>query len=99
MGSTTGSILLSTTLDHMFLGGPFSGQMVAAGGVVMLAICNYTFDQTPITSKQIMTTVNSKDTGAVMNEASTLDKEEDDIFIKEESEMEILPLVSSSRNS
>lgn len=48
--ATTGAILLSSILDHMLLGGPLTPVMILAGGVVTLAICNYTFDKTPVPS-------------------------------------------------
>uniref|UniRef100_A0A6U5EGX2 EamA domain-containing protein n=2 Tax=Corethron hystrix TaxID=216773 RepID=A0A6U5EGX2_9STRA len=46
--ATTGSIILSSYLDHYFLGGPLEPVMKLAGVVVILAICNYTFDRTPV---------------------------------------------------
>ena len=45
--ATTGAIVLSSILDHFLLGGPLTPVMLLAGGVVVLAICNYTFDLTP----------------------------------------------------
>jgi len=45
--STTGAIILSSILDHMFMGGPLTSVMILASGVVILSICNYTFDATP----------------------------------------------------
>jgi len=44
--ATTGAIVLSSILDHFVLDGPLNPVMLLAGGVVILAICNYTFDQT-----------------------------------------------------
>jgi UDP-sugar transporter A1/2/3 len=45
--ATTGAIVLSSVLDHFWLGGPLTGPMTLAGCQVILAICNYTFDSTP----------------------------------------------------
>lgn len=45
--ATTGSILLSSLLDHYLLFGPLTFVMVMGGINVVLAICNYTFDATP----------------------------------------------------
>lgn len=45
--ATTGAILLSSVLDHLWLGGPLTPAMMIAAVQVILAICNYTFDATP----------------------------------------------------
>ena len=45
--ATTGAIILSSLLDHVFLGGPLTPVMVIAGVQVVISICNYTFDATP----------------------------------------------------
>ena len=45
--ATTGSIILSATLDHLLLGGPLTPSMMIAAGQVIIAICNYSFDATP----------------------------------------------------
>lgn len=45
--ATTGAIILSSILDHAFLGGPLTPTMMIAGVQVILSICNYTFDTTP----------------------------------------------------
>lgn len=45
--ATTAAIILSSVLDHMFLGGPLTNLMVIAGVQVVIAIMNYTFDPTP----------------------------------------------------
>ena len=39
--ATTGSIVISSVLDHFALGGPLTGFMAIAGGQVVIAICNY----------------------------------------------------------
>ena len=46
--ATTGAIVLSSILDRVFLGGPLTASMMIAGAHVIIAICNYTFDTTPI---------------------------------------------------
>ena len=46
--ATTGSIILSAWLDHYLLGGPLTAVMCIAGVQVIIAICNYTFDATPV---------------------------------------------------
>jgi UDP-sugar transporter A1/2/3 len=45
--ATTGAIILSSLLDHFFLGGPLTPSMMIAGAQVIIAIINYTFDATP----------------------------------------------------
>ena len=45
--ATTGSIVLSSLLDYLLLGGPLTAIMVISGVVVVIAICDYTFDPTP----------------------------------------------------
>lgn len=47
--ATTGAIILSSVLDHTLLGGPLTATMVIAGSQVVIAICSYTFDATPVT--------------------------------------------------
>ena len=49
--ATTGAIVLSSLLDRFWLGGPLTPVMVIAGGQVIIAICNYTFDSTPVETK------------------------------------------------
>ncbi len=46
--ATTGAIILSSLLDHLFLGGPLTISMVLAGCVVITSIFNYSFDATPV---------------------------------------------------
>jgi len=46
--ATTGAIVLSSLLDHFLLFGPLTPVMVIAGVQVVIAICNYTFDTTPV---------------------------------------------------
>jgi len=49
--AVTGAILLSSLLDHYLLAGPLTPIMVIAGAQVVVAICNYTFDLTPVETK------------------------------------------------
>eukprot|EP00562_Extubocellulus_spinifer_P004739 CAMPEP_0178518304 /NCGR_PEP_ID=MMETSP0696-20121128/26186_1 /TAXON_ID=265572 /ORGANISM="Extubocellulus spinifer, Strain CCMP396" /LENGTH=380 /DNA_ID=CAMNT_0020148859 /DNA_START=159 /DNA_END=1301 /DNA_ORIENTATION=+ len=49
--AVTGSILLSSLIDHYVLFGPLTPIMVIAGAQVVVAICNYTFDLTPVETK------------------------------------------------
>ena len=46
--ATTAAIILSSVLDHFWLGGPLTPIMNIAACQVIIAICNYTFDETPI---------------------------------------------------
>mmetsp|Transcript_8979 Transcript_8979/g.12772 ORF Transcript_8979/g.12772 Transcript_8979/m.12772 type:complete len:351 (-) Transcript_8979:201-1253(-) len=45
--ATTGSIVLSSTIDHFLMGGPLSPIMILAGIIVIISIVDYTFDPTP----------------------------------------------------
>ncbi|KAL7431163.1 hypothetical protein ACHAXM_002550 [Skeletonema potamos] len=45
--ATTGAIVLSAALDHYILGGPLTNIMCIAGVIVVISICNYTFDASP----------------------------------------------------
>lgn len=45
--ATTGAIVLSATLDHYILDGPLTNIMCIAGVIVVISICNYTFDMSP----------------------------------------------------
>jgi len=44
--ATTGAIILTGYLDYWFLDGPMSPSMIIAGIMVIISICNYTFDAT-----------------------------------------------------
>lgn len=46
--ATTGAIVLSSLLDHWWLKGPLTANMMLAGAVVITAICDYSFDATPL---------------------------------------------------
>lgn len=51
--ATTGSIVLSSILDHLWLGGPLTPVMMLAGCIVILAIFDYTFDPSmPLVKKK-----------------------------------------------
>ncbi|GFH53893.1 hypothetical protein CTEN210_10369 [Chaetoceros tenuissimus] len=45
--ATTGAIILSSVLDHIFLNGPLDTKMVLSGCIVITSIFNYSFDATP----------------------------------------------------
>lgn len=45
--ATTGAIVLSSIIDHIWLGGPLTPVMTLAGFVVVLAIFDYMLDPTP----------------------------------------------------
>ena len=49
--ATTGAIILSSILDHVFMGGPLNATMCIAGSQVIIAIANYTFDYPPPPAK------------------------------------------------
>ena len=46
--ATTGAIVLSALLDHIWLQGPLTAVMSLAGCIVVLAIFDYSFDPTPL---------------------------------------------------
>lgn len=50
--AVTGSIVLSSILDHVLLSGPMNMVMIIAAAQVVLSICNYTFDSSPIETLQ-----------------------------------------------
>lgn len=60
----SGSIIYAAIVDHHFLGGPLTVEMMVAAIVVIIAIFNYTFDATPVipasdlTPKQLNTSEN-----------------------------------------
>ncbi len=45
--ATSGAIILSSILDHAFMGGPLTATMCIAGLQVIIAIADYTFDYPP----------------------------------------------------
>lgn len=62
--ATTGAIVLSSVLDHVWLGGPLTTAMILSGCIVVLAIFDYSFDPTPATpvaEKTIATVVSDED--------------------------------------
>jgi UDP-sugar transporter A1/2/3 len=52
--ATTGAILLSSVLDYLVLGGPLTPVKMIAGVQVVISICNYTFDTTPVEPQKEM---------------------------------------------
>mmetsp|Transcript_39 Transcript_39/g.191 ORF Transcript_39/g.191 Transcript_39/m.191 type:complete len:426 (-) Transcript_39:123-1400(-) len=71
--ATTGAIILSSVLDWAFLGGPLTPVMMIAGVNVILAIFDYTFDQTPPIANKTNGSGNSNNTtnGKSNNDNST----------------------------
>lgn len=64
--ATTGAIVLSSALDHVWLGGPLTPAMMIAAGQVVISICNYTFDTTPpasspVSKAEVVTSQHSED--------------------------------------
>lgn len=57
--ATTGAIVLSSVLDHAVLGGPLTPTMCIAGAQVILAIFDYSFDQTPKVSSATAASANN----------------------------------------
>ena len=57
--ATTGAIVLTGVLDYWFLGGPLTPSMVIAGVQVIVSICNYTFDATPVSSSETLASSSS----------------------------------------
>jgi UDP-sugar transporter A1/2/3 len=52
--ATSGAIVLSSLFDRVLLGGPLTPIMLISGTIVVLAICDYTFDATsPISNKEL----------------------------------------------
>lgn len=74
--ATTGAIVLSSVLDHFLLFGPLTPVMVISGVQVVIAICNYTFDSTPIETLPLPTPEKP---------AKSTEEEEMDPLVKQES--------------
>ncbi len=73
--ATTGAIILSSILDHFWLGGPMTAIMILAGIIVVLAIFDYTFDPTnlnaaPVTTKEAVVKEEKDDKGGDTDEES-----------------------------
>lgn len=49
--ATTAAIILSSVIDHVWLGGILTPIMCIAAVQVIIAICDYTFDSTPVVEK------------------------------------------------
>jgi len=58
--AVTGSIILSSMLDHYLLAGPLNMVMIFAAVQVILAICNYTFDSSPVETEKQAVEMGSK---------------------------------------
>ena len=87
--ATTGAIILSSVLDHIFLGGPLTPTMMIAGGQVIVSICNYTFDATPKVSQPPPSSTSS----------NKIDGKENDLLLQEEGAATPLLKPNSSRQS
>eukprot|EP00566_Odontella_aurita_P020292 CAMPEP_0113525240 /NCGR_PEP_ID=MMETSP0015_2-20120614/48_1 /TAXON_ID=2838 /ORGANISM="Odontella" /LENGTH=367 /DNA_ID=CAMNT_0000423377 /DNA_START=304 /DNA_END=1407 /DNA_ORIENTATION=+ /assembly_acc=CAM_ASM_000160 len=77
--ATTGAIVLSSILDHFLLFGPLTPVMVISGVQVVIAICNYTFDSTPVETVPPLVLIPSKSDEVVA------DDEEMDPLVDQES--------------
>lgn len=78
--ATTGAIILSSVLDHLFLNGPLDTKMVLSGCIVITSIFNYSFDATP--QSQSIPTQSSN--------SSTSKKEDDNEVSSEDEESQSL---------
>lgn len=58
--ATTGSIILSSILDHLLMDGPLTPTMILAGAIVVVAIFDYSFDPTP-SSNMVLKSNDCKD--------------------------------------
>mmetsp|Transcript_42485 Transcript_42485/g.47983 ORF Transcript_42485/g.47983 Transcript_42485/m.47983 type:complete len:558 (-) Transcript_42485:126-1799(-) len=74
--ATTGAIVVTGVLDHVFLGGPLTPSMILTALQVIISICNYTFDATPTTPVSAATATatatteesrSAKSTSTIMN--------------------------------
>merc|ERR1712238_622701 len=70
--ATTGAIVVTGVLDHVFLGGPLTPSMMLTALQVIISICNYTFDATPTTPVSAATATteesrSAKSTSTIMN--------------------------------
>lgn len=80
--ATTGAIVLSALLDHFLLKGPLTAVMMIAGVIVIISICDYTFDPTPPEASKVPSEV-----------ATTYSKEDEELpLIRGESAEVVLEL-------
>jgi solute carrier family 35 (UDP-sugar transporter), member A1/2/3 len=91
--ATTSAIVLSSVLDYMFLGGPLTPIMVIAGGQVIVAICDYTFDPTPPSSGVAPLAPSNKE-----GPASSSESKEATVKGMDDDEEEGTPLVGRGRS-
>ena len=70
--ATTGAIIFSSLLDHSWLNGPLTPVMMIASAQDIVAICNYTLDETQVETKPLATKVEKAES------ASTADGESDE---------------------
>jgi UDP-sugar transporter A1/2/3 len=84
--ATTGAICLSSLLDHFWLGGPLTPIMVIAGFQVIISICNYTFDTTPVVElKQELVT----ELSTVSNNRDQDDQEDEPLVQRQSSKLSV----------
>jgi UDP-sugar transporter A1/2/3 len=81
--ATTGAIILSSVLDHALLGGPLTPSMMIAGVQVIIAICNYTFDVTPMIPQKKSIEVTARPQAGVRE--SIVQHDEEEPLVKKES--------------
>ena len=87
--ATSGSIILSSLLDHALLGGPMTGTMCIAGSQVIIAIANYTLDY-PLTPAPPPSDRAPPDPPLPAESSDTLEMEMDSMAGDEEKETECL---------
>ena len=79
--ATTGAIILSSVLDHTFLGGPLTPVMMIAGVQVVIAICNYTFDPTPAPMMEASSVPATKTASKLVVKQSKSDEVDEEIAL------------------
>lgn len=71
--ATTAAIVLSSVLDWAFLGGMLTPVSIISCGQVVVAICNYTFDATPVDPSSLLSPI-----GKDSERPHRSDKDDDD---------------------
>lgn len=78
--ATTGAIVLSSVLDHLWLGGPLTPAMMLAGFIVVLAIFDYTFDPSPpLIDRQVSVPDDTKSKASDDEEIALLNNDVDEV--------------------
>lgn len=70
--ATTGAIVVTGVLDHVFLGGPLTPSMILTALQVIISICNYTFDATPTTPVSATTAIATTEGSSTTKSTSTI---------------------------